>query len=982
MRCTNIKSPLSAVLKLKRCLLFFMLLLLMDTSAPAQFYSSGASKAGTKWNYIESSRYKLIYPVEIDSLARRYFNLLETYGQLNEASMKSPGIKFPVVLYPYTTQSNGMVSYAPRIMELYTRPTPDSYSQKWEEHLVLHETRHVAQIAHFTGGAFRPLSWLFGEQITGLALGVYSTRWEMEGDAVLAETEFSEAGRGREASFLEYYRMALLSGGNRTRVRWRYGSNKYYTPDVYAYGYMTYSAGRLLAGEDFSADVFSTLSRKMYSPAVVKKAYNKGAGMTHKRLFETSLDLYGSFWREDFAKRGKFTEYTALSHGKSGYYTEYRSPVRVGKDSVICIKYSYDKPSELVLLSGGKERRLRPFSSSASELAFIDGNLYYTETVPDTRWEKGSVERLFAYNLSSGRIRPLSGKESYYNPAANPENGKLAVIEYPVSGGSNIHILDPEDDYASGLVIPAPDGGQLTFAAWCGKTLHAVAITEEGAALFRLDTAADGDSGYVWLKEFDAQRAKIASLKGHNGVLYFMSDVDGVNNIYSYDPYAGKLGRITNSEYGAESPSLSDSLICYVNLSGNSKDAVSIPLENCSSGHSVNLENGILCSSFAYSPADSLSSLPIHAKSERDGDGLPEGTYREGRYRKGLHLFNFHSWAPFYYNVDRIKNLNYDYTYQILSLGATAYSQNAMGTAVTMIGYSYHDGFHAGHASFEYSGLLPVFKVSADYNAEQRYTYSVLSTADGNLFVSEASSVPLFELDVMAYVPLKFNGRGWLRSLIPQLSWNYENTSMYSLERGKSIHRQKLVYGVRYAQVRPVATGALYSRSGFGLSVMGSVPVESSEYFGGVLSLSGTLYLPGFVPTHGVMVSAGYQRQFTEGKHFYSDNLLAMPRGYDHSYYGDEYYKISVDYAIPVNLRGLDLGFFAYVKQLQIIPFADFAGVKSPYGERRLDSYGCDFAVNAHFFRMGTPMTIGIRNAYNRAEKRLCVALLFNVELW
>ena len=60
------------------------------------------------------------------------------------------------------------------------------------------------------------------------------------------------------------------------------------------------------------------------------------------------------------------------------------------------------------------------------------------------------------------------------------------------------------------------------------------------------------------------------------------------------------------------------------------------------------------------------------------------------RYRKAAHMFNIHSWAPVYVNVDNIMNMSYDYIFQAASLGATAIMQNRLATGVGEFGYSAH----------------------------------------------------------------------------------------------------------------------------------------------------------------------------------------------------------------------------------------------------------------------------------------------------
>ena len=80
----------------------------------------------------------------------------------------------PVVLHPYTTQSNGVVTWAPKRMDLFSSPDPyESNPDAWIPHLTVHESRHVGQVEHFTKGIYNVFYYPFGEQITGLGLGLF-----------------------------------------------------------------------------------------------------------------------------------------------------------------------------------------------------------------------------------------------------------------------------------------------------------------------------------------------------------------------------------------------------------------------------------------------------------------------------------------------------------------------------------------------------------------------------------------------------------------------------------------------------------------------------------------------------------------------------------------------------------------------------------------------------------------------------------------
>ncbi|MEF9931440.1 MAG: hypothetical protein RR770_03945, partial [Bacteroidales bacterium] len=164
---------------------FLLLILLGIQPLKAQYYLTGEDPARAKWRKIKGENYTVIYPNEIDSLAKKYLWLLESNRNSVLAGLNINPKPIPVVLHPYTVKSNGMVVWTPKRMELYTQPSKNTYSQAWDKQLVLHETRHVGQISHFTKGIYKVGYVIIGEQITGAGVGVYPSKWMMEGDAVV-----------------------------------------------------------------------------------------------------------------------------------------------------------------------------------------------------------------------------------------------------------------------------------------------------------------------------------------------------------------------------------------------------------------------------------------------------------------------------------------------------------------------------------------------------------------------------------------------------------------------------------------------------------------------------------------------------------------------------------------------------------------------------------------------------------------------------
>ncbi len=992
----------------KKVVATFAILLVAANALMGQFYLTGEDPSGVKWKRVNSGNYKVIYPAGADSMAFRYITLLEQYRPFVMAGLKVNPKPVPVILHPFTTRSNGMVTWAPKRMELYTTPPAGGgYPQRWDEQLAVHESRHVGQMSIFTKGIYKPLGWLLGEQITGLGIGVYTSKWLLEGDAVIAETELTASGRGRSAAFLEYYRTSFLNGDYRSWSRWRFGSNKYYTPDHYALGYMVISAGRAKSESyTYTGDLMGYYVRRFYNPDIKNYAHKKITGLSLKQLAKESFKYHTELWKDEYNARGNYDSSRQIVGKRSRYYTQFISTAPVNADTLLSVRRAYDRASELVMLgtdslflarhpSGVK--RLRPFSSSAGRLEVVGNKVYYIETVGDKRWDLAAYNDLFVYDLESGKIKRLTHKRAYYDPSANSTSDKLAVVEYPNFGGSRIVILDMAGSELHSLT--APENGQLTEVEWSGNGLYALAITERGMGIYHISLCGKESE---WVSVLNSGYRNISNLGVEGDVIYFDSDVSGVNSLYAYDVEMQQLSSIAKAPFSATNPQLYGDRLFYSNLDLGGYYPVYAPYkptsasgEDAGLSGTINVEvsEGILKSNYDYPVAQMLSS---QAKSYfKSRDLLPDSCssivldsleykrkYHSRPYRKGLHLFRIHSWGPVYYNVDKITQGSYDKWYDAVSLGATIYSQNTQGTAVSMLGYSYRSGFHAAHASFEYSGWMPVFKVEAHFNHDHRIICKVVEAGDTKLVDAKESSDPLFELKVRSYLPLYFNSRGWQRGFIPQLLWKYDNHKFYTAKKDDYKSRNQLSFSAQYYQMRPVATAAIFPRWGFNVAFSGAVSPAGAENFGSVYAANAYFYLPGLDVKQGLKLSAAYQYQDTDGKYYYLDNLVGMPRGFEDQY-APNYFKVSADYAIPVNFKGADLGFLGYYKRLQIIPFADYARLKDDKGSIALKSFGADLLVDGYLFKIGVPLSIGVRYARtNNPQERNHVALLFSASLY
>ena len=189
-----VRMPIMRIFFLFSCLLF------IDNGLFAQFYQSGQDAASIHWQQIKTPHFQIIFPKEFEKEANRLANTLDYLYTFVSKSLDYKPRKISILLHSQSSYSNGMVTWAPKRMELYTTPAQDNYAQDWLDQLAVHELRHVVQINKLNQGITQIASILFGQQAVGAVTGMLP-RWFLEGDAVATETALTSTGRGRTASF-------------------------------------------------------------------------------------------------------------------------------------------------------------------------------------------------------------------------------------------------------------------------------------------------------------------------------------------------------------------------------------------------------------------------------------------------------------------------------------------------------------------------------------------------------------------------------------------------------------------------------------------------------------------------------------------------------------------------------------------------------------------------------------------------------------
>ena len=986
------------------------------------FSSTGDDPGRLRWSTFQTGDYQLIYPRGLDSLATVYGTLLQQYSvPLSASSGFRPNEKFskpmPVILHPYAGISNGLVAWAPRRMDLFTLPDVSGMTPvPWAKLLAIHEGRHVAQKQFLRTGFWTGFHYPFGE-LAEMIIGMVPNSSLLEGDAVVAETALTKAGRGRSGDFLSEMRMYFDTGDLRSWYQWRYGSIKKYTPDIYRLGYLTVAGYRYVYEDPYYTTKFLKVASTLGGAfSAMNSASKQSSGKKLPVAWSEMMGTYRNLWAQDDSRRGPFSG-TEPQVRLPRSYTVYAGSV-AGGGAVYAEKAGMDLPAVLVRVGpDGKETTLSAFGGEG-KLAWSESlqRIFWSEAVPDVRWTLKQDARIRYYDVQTGHEGSLVRKGRYLSPAVSPDGASVAAVEYPVDGSAAVVVLDARN----GSILhrwKTPDGFQPTEVVFQDGGLVFAAITDEGTGLYRVPR--NGGRLETLLAPQPVTIKDISAVDGNTILL--VSDRTGTSEAYTFSE--GTLKQLSVTKYGLGSPFLAD---------GNLYASVLQPEGRILS----RVEAAPKVVDFKDIYRDPVAEV-LSAQEAQLAASLPEPTVEltpAKPFRKISDAFHFHSWAPVYVDLGRSAISFRDYYFQTASLGATGFFTNRLGTVNGSVGLSVHEKVApeektpsvGAHFRLSYSGLYPVFDFALDLgDRDAALQMPYLDTAKDSLFVRSSSYKKMY-VGGMASValPLDFSSGGWERRIEPSLAVSLSNDDLYgpfypvkadpAAEGGYSEDKSyelpwtsrstayRTAAVLRGSFLRPAAHSQMMSSKGFGFEVGAtSVDLNWSEY-GKVYA-----YLPGFHPWHGLKVS-GAVRHYTKGTFstWFTDPCPPAPRGLAKNGAVEALLltasplagKVSLDYAMPIFPMDFSIGNLFYFRNFEVVPFADLTFLQPAEGVhmpgRDLWSAGADIAVNIQrLILVSGNFSIGARIAYSGGSafpylqeqvpglKPLYIGAVFNTKL-
>lgn len=935
--------------------MIFILLLFLSAGLRGQFYEYGQDAGSLKWYQFKTPHYSIIHPEGVDSLAKAFALRLEHYYLNLGQSLDHRHSHMPVIIHNESSFSNGVFVWAPKRLEIFTNPDPNGYNQDWLTQLALHEGRHAVQIDKLNQGFTKGLSLLGGEQVVG-AMAVFLPYWYLEGDAVDSETRLSNTGRGRQPSFEMEIKAQLLETGK----LWSFskasmGSYRDHIPNHYQLGYMMVRHGRRTYGDKFWIDFQQYAARKPFLLNPTWFSMRRYGLRSKKQFYEEALTSYQDHWHRLTLERG-YTTMQDWNSFRKHPYTSYTFPHEISESKILSLKTGMDQIPEFVIVEKNeKDKRVfRPGFLNSGRVSFSNKLIVWDEFVPDTRWSNRNYSIIRSYDVDSGIVRKLGKKTRYYSPVISGDGTRIAVVEQSDKHQFNLVIL--HTDGTLDQVIPSPGNRFLQHPAWM----------ENDTGLVVLLSRASGKSLYSyslltgrWTSLFDAGLDDISYPTVQGKRIYFSGTFSGIDNIYCLYMDGGEVYQLTSTRFGAFHPQVSSdgSTLLFSNYTSRGYGTSTLKLVEGSWKPLDEVRDHREQLDYDQSPEESRISEPPLDEAFSKLTSVP--------YRKALHLFNFHSWLPLYFDY-----LEPEFTLNPEQLpvnpGVSLISQNRLSTAVSQLGYEYSNGFHLFHSGIRFKGRYPVVNLNFDYGGEP----DVLRYAEGDSIIALPQAL---SFTAQTYIPFRLNTGKYLSLIQPKIDYSYKREIQYD-ETQESYKQGShyLYYSLFITSYLRKGIKEILPRIGFSLNGGYYHAPFNNQVFGSVALGGITTYLPGPLRHQTIRLSAYHQKQYIlDSSRPAFINLMAMPRGL-RGIYGEELTRYSADYVFPLLYPDLEIGALLYLKRIRGALWTDYMvgshviiHEPSPhYEDKSYATFGADLVLDLNILRIPFPLSLGGRVTY------------------
>ncbi len=905
---------------LKRILLCCIIGFGSIISSVAQYYNNGVDPFSTNWKQINTENFQIIFPEEYEVKAQEFASKLQyAYAYVNH-SMSAPARKISVIIHTQTSNSNGMVSWVPRRMELWTTPSQSAfnYSQAWMDQLILHETRHFVQENNMNQGFTRVLKVLFGEQAEMIPFGMMTRGWFLEGDAVTTETALSHSGRGRMPSFEQGIRALTLEKGVQSYDVALLGSYRYHIPNYYEVGYPVVAVNRLFRDSAMFDQKMDDIGRF--------KTLNGFRDSRKMKYYGFAIDYLQKEWQRQDDELSK-SHYEPLLPTEKGYLSYEFLQTDSGRFYTVCTSLT-QLPLIMEIDSVGHTKVVaEPGWKTENDFCVKKGKLLYADLGLDPRWENRSYADIFVKDLHSGETKKLTRKQVFQVPTFNADATKIVAEKVEETGEYQLYILEAENGKVL-QKIPNPMNQFYFTPKWVDEDQKILYVAQEKdkKCLKYYDLITKKEVVLV-----EGTYGEMAHPVWNDGKVYFTASYSGINNIYVCDVETKEVSRVTSARFGADYATFLDGKLYYGNYTSDGYKPVKFVSSSVAGEPLADIKN------MSLGLADKLTEQEGGAV---DFSKVPDVTYEVKNYSRLKHLFHVHSWFPGFSSDD-------DNLYPCLSI----MSQNKLSTSTLVATY---DGNPANsderfNVNYSYTGLYPKFSMEVSWGDFQTPTIDPRGNR-GSAKVNDVIIRPSVTL------PLTFKSGAYYYLFSNKVFGEFVRNDCKEIDEIR--HSWDGGFYSVFSRVKQKAERDIYSpyRQQVSFIMKYNEDLDDPYKLGAIARFD----IPGIAPNHSMRFALNWQKK----DEAVSNVLGNLPRGftsYKNSNLNEQIYYLSCDYTLPLFYPDVHLGGVVNVKRCAMGLYGDLALAQYDEKDKEFRGLGGSLFFDFNFLRYELDVTLGLQ---------------------
>jgi hypothetical protein len=900
--------------------LYALCLSLTSLTLKAQLFNGEQNPLSVKWRQIDAKGFKIIFPTEIESEARRMANTIGFIYHHEGSSLNVVETRLPIVLQNRGVIANGFVQLGPKKSEFFTTPPQAFDSQDWLNNLAVHELRHAVQYDKLIGGQNRP----FPELVYFAWIGASVPLWFFEGDAVTIETALTNSGRGRQPAWIMPYRANLLSGKTYNYSKANFGSSKDVTPGYYQLGYLLSANIRKQFGKGIFDSVLTDIKRRPLRFYPFSNSLKKYTGKGTQKWYKETTALLQQEWKKQDSLSG-YEMYQ--SHTKTpSFSTDYLLPVTLENGGILTLKKSKAITPELVLIDDKKNEKtiLRIGYQEQSWFSYAKGIIVWDEIRYNPRFRQESFSVICRYDISTKSYKQLTFKSRLFSPTLSADGSKIIAVQVDLSNQFNLIELDANtgeilDKYENkdNLILQTPaynkDGNAVTY----------ISVSEKGKSLWLEEKSGKR------LELIKKTRQQISKPVFYKDGIAFNAHYSGLDNIYYLDLSSNEIRALSASKFGA------------FNL-GPGKDEDTFVFNNYN-------PQGFEVATTTFSPrkveADNFVFFGAAAKEQENiwdvFAEIPDSNYQSRPYKKLPHVFNFHSIIP---------TIEDSYTG-----GLQLQSDNLLNTVSLFTGLDYHRdlnrfGYNAG---ISIKSFFPVFTVNYE-NRPRRTFYN------SNKVIKQGDWREDY-VGLNARIPISFSALNNNYNISANVGTSY--TRRYMLENLPSSFNTKLNFPLNYGltlqhSIRQ-AERDIAPRWGQILRFKYFHQPFDSKLQGDLFSTEAFAYFPGIGRNHSFLANFNYQqasgvRQYnTEINTVYGYNNIPARSRLKNTFL--------LNYRFPIAFPDAELGPLAYIRNIRGAVFSHYENIGLETSILEPKTYGVEVHADMNVLRYQPNIDLGTR---------------------